>query len=215
MARDYLALQNECLQFGYSTAREGPLFKTWLNEASWDVATRHEWRWLDQTSATSTVAGVNTITVPLSTVMFPKRLRPVAAGQIEPEYVPWDSFADRFQRYPVTTARGVPSAYSFYDDQLIFDPVPDAVYNYTMICQGVPLAMSADTDEPWMPTEHRGVLVSGAMVKMAARDKDFQAVQFWQDQYEGQISKMRMANARVDSGRPHKIPMPRSYGWRD
>jgi hypothetical protein len=212
MARDFLALQDECLQYGYG-ARERDFFKTWLNEANYDVATRHEWRWLDDQVTVATSALNPTVAAPVATIMFPKRMRPTLNTTPEPRYVAWNSYEDGFHRSGDDGARGVPTIYTFYDNQFRFHPTPDAVYNYTTICQMVPTEMVDNTDEPWMPTEHRGVLVSGAMVKMSARDKDFQAVQHWSDQYEGQIAKMRMANSKVDAGRPHKVAMPRHYGW--
>lgn len=212
MARDFVALQNECLQYGYGS-RERDYFKTWLNEANYDVATRNEWRWLQDQVSVATVALNPVVSVPVTDMMFGNRLRPNLSTTPEPTYLAWNSYQDGFHRFGQDDSYGVPRIYTFYDNQLRFYPTPDAVYTYTLISQELPVEMVDDADEPWMPTEHRGVLVSGAMAKMAARDKDFNAVQFWQDQYEGQIAKMRMANNKTDSGRPHKIPMPRHYGW--
>lgn len=212
MARDYLALQDECLQFGYGE-RERPFFKTWLNEASWDVATRGRWRWLDSSTAIATVANTTSVAVASATVMIPERLRPNQTGIKEPDFIPWDSYADRFQRESPTLARGVPTTFSFNDDKLEFYPTPDAVYNYTLYYYGIPAEMSANGDLPWMPVEHRGVLVSGAMMKMAARDKDFTSAQYWSDQYEGQIAKMKTTNVLTYGGAVRRVPMPKNYGW--
>lgn len=212
MARDYLALQNECLQYGYGE-RERPYFKTWINEASWDVASRHRWRWLDTQTTLSTTANVSFVSVPVATIMIPERLRPNQTTISEPEFVPWNTYAERFPREAPTVARGVPTAFSYNDDKLEFYPTPDAVYSYVLYHYGIPTEMTANGDQPWMPTEHRGVLVSGALMKMAARDKDFNAVQYWSDQYEGQISKMLTANMLTYGGAVRKVAMPKNYGW--
>lgn len=213
MARDFLALQNECMQFGYGE-RERPFFKTWLNEASYDVATRHRWRWLDTNTAVTTVANQSFANVPVATIMIPERLRPNQTGLAEPGFIPWNTYADEFMRKPPSATRGAPRSFSFIDDKLEFYPTPDAVYAYTLYYYAAPVEMVADADVPWMPNEQRGVLVSGALMKMALRDKDAQTAQMWQDQYEGQIAKMRTAHMLVNSQTPNKIAMPRNYGWR-
>lgn len=212
MARDFLALQNECLQYGYGE-RERPFFKTWLNEASYDVAGRGRWRWLDFNASVTTTANQESVGLTTALVMFPERLRPYQASLVEPRYVAWDSYESDFHRESPTVNRGMPTVFSYNDDLLYFYPTPDAVYTYRIYGQSPPSEMTADSAVPWMPTEHRGVLVSGAMMKMAARDKDFNAVQYWSDQYEGQIAKMRTTNMLKHSGSPNKVPMPGSYWW--
>lgn len=212
LLRDFEGLQDECLQYGYGE-RERTFFQQWLNEASYDVATRHRWRWLDGQTAIATVAGTTSVAAASATIMIPERLRPTDTGLREPVYVPWDSYANQFPRRPQGDARGVPTHFSFYNDKLEFYPTPDAVYNYMLYYYGIPAPLTLGTQAPWMPIEHRGVLVSGALMKMAARDKDFNAVQYWSDQYEGQIAKMRVANNLVHGGSPNKVPMPKHYGW--
>ncbi|MCW0193392.1 MAG: hypothetical protein OJJ55_19095 [Rhodococcus sp.] len=175
------------------------------------VARAKHWRWLESSSTVSTVADTQTAALP-SNVKYPGRLRPVTAEIQYPDYVDWNTFEYLYPRTAlVDTPSGTPTAWSMYAGSFYFYPIPDAVYQYTFYFWVGPTALSGESDTAPIPLEHEDVLVYGALMFLAAHDKDPAMMSYWQNMYEGQIRELKAHTEFKQYETIRKAAMPSSY----
>lgn len=190
-------------------AQDLPDIKLWINQSYTDVSGRFRWRWLEDLTDIATIASQRYVTFPAVQEIY--RLQPTASGVPEPVYLHPHEFDDDapFRKY--STETGKPQYYTYFEGTLLFDPIPNAIYTYQAWRRLNATAMSADSDEPLIPAEHRYVLAFGALVQAATRDRNLNMVGYYQDQYEGRIRKMKEAEAMVNKQTPNRIAMPEHY----
>jgi hypothetical protein len=196
----------------YATA-DSTNIDTFVNMAYLDVCKRRRWSWLETTTSISTVAGTATVAVPAAVADgYFGRLRPDSTSVTAPEYIPdWEAFDYRTRDAVDTTDRGEPKYYSIMGGSIYFYPTPDAVYAYTLPYWRSPAALTSGT-EPLIPETFHDVLVYGALMLHAGRDKDGQMYSFWQDQYEGQIEELRRRDLSRTQQTKSRARMPDTYG---
>lgn len=205
-------LQTRVKQMGGYGTDDNTRIDAWINIAQEDVASRVEkWSWLEDAVNVSTTAGVQTIAVPAA-VRTVGRLRPVTDNTPAPRYTDWDDFAlGYFNRQAEgTTMVGTPYNYSLYNGNIVFDAIPDDVYTYSLQYYGRISTLTA-SDVSIIPAEDQDVLVYGALMYAAARDKDSSMMAYWQQMYEGKIRSMRVKNKMNQSESIKKIAMPNHY----
>ncbi len=210
----YLQLQNRVITLGGYGETDRTRIKDYINIAQDDVNSRAE-RWAHNEAQVdvSTTPGSQTLTVPAS-VRELLRLRPVTTGLTEPMYQDWNTFSRQHSTSEslIDTNLGVPSVYSLFAGNIIFDVIADSVYTYNAQYLRTPVALVADADLSTIPAIHHDVLVYGALMYSSARTKDSEMVAYWQNMYEGKIKAMKADNKMRQYETIEKVAMPASYG---
>lgn len=211
MALTFLNIQDQVIEYGYGS-NDRDRIKNWINRCYRDIASRYRWTWTQDSISVSTTADQATTTLSTSIDHW-GRLRPAEEGLTVPQFVDWHSFNNDF----IVIAEadldsGVPLFYSLWDSKIYWNPIPDDTYSYTAECWIVPTDLSADANEPLIPATDRDVLVMGACMHAATRDKDWTAAAYWQGQYEGMIAKMKAKTNMRQTETPRRVPMPEEYG---
>jgi hypothetical protein len=206
-------LQDRVMHLGGYGEVDRNRIKVFLNTVYRDIVSRgRRWRWLETSTNLVTVANTQTVNMPAG-VKYPGRLRPGETGLTEPQFIEWHSWVDDFNRRATADRpKGMPKKYSIYEDKFWFDPIPDKVYTYSFnYWRNVTTELSGDNDIPILPTEHHDVLMYGALMLAAARDKDPQMMGYWQDMYEGAQRMLRAHSEFKQAESPVRIPMPDHY----
>lgn len=209
----YLTLQNRVIAMGGYGETDRTRIKDFINVAQDDVCSRSEkWSFLERTTTVTTVAATQTVNIPSGTRTI-GRLRPTTPYSLEPTFLDWFTFDDLYfnREAQATVGTGIPSEYSIFGSKFVFNPVPDAVYTYDFQNWGNATALTSDADVSVIPLEHQDVLVYGALMYLAARDKDPNMMSYWQDMYEGKIRAMRADNKLNQSETIQKVSMPGDY----
>jgi len=97
---------------------------------------------------------------------------------------------------------------------IMFFPIPDSVITYAHDYWHMPTLMSADGDTTLIPDEDEMVLVYGALMRMASRDKDWTAAAYWEAQWDTAIKGMKAAQAMNQFKSAERIPVPSRFGGR-
>ena len=92
------------------------------------------------------------------------------------------------------------------------DPTPDAAYTWRLYYWKAPTTLSG-SQTPDMPIADREILVYGALVRAAERDRQWDAMQAWKQRYDEQLERMKQKDQGLIQGARY-VPMPRSYGGR-
>ena len=214
MALTFKNLQDRAIILGNYGEADRTNLKEMMNTSYYDVCRRRRWTWLEVTTSISTVAGVATVAIPTAASAYSfGRLRPTSTMVWPPEYI--DDFGDfdPLTRLAIDTLeRGEPTFFTMSGANFTFYPTPDAVYQYTVHYWFVPVLLSADADNAVIPDMFRDVIISGALMLHAARDKDPAMYQFYQNQYEGQIEEMRKRDLSRQFQTPSRASMGPAYG---
>lgn len=210
-------LQDRCLDYGYGEVDRNR-FKTWLNEAQMDIMTRRRWSWAGATQTITTSANTQNYTTLTDTaVIYWGRLKPTVSSIPEPRYIDNMTLADDWTRHAQdATDTGMPQAYTIWGSPtttwtLTFFPIPDNVYTYTLYYYRGIVDLSGDSDISIIPSQWRMVLVKGALVAAAERDRDQQAIARRTADYENMIRRMEGADPLTDRESERKARMPRHY----
>lgn len=102
------------------------------------------------------------------------RLRPATANnQPEPRFIDYRKMTPDYHRaYVDPTATGIPSAYTIWQNKLEIFPWPDTTYTFELYYWTGVSDLVNDTDRPLIPAQFRDILVWGALMHAADRDRD-------------------------------------------
>jgi hypothetical protein len=105
------------------------------NLAVRDLYSTRRWRWReDATQSISTVAGNRFTAFAYGTFADLRFLMPTSVtGNSNLEWVDPDADDERFTTYVDPTTKGPPEAFTLRDEQIMWYPYPDAVYNFTVV----------------------------------------------------------------------------------
>lgn len=209
----FLEMQDDVLSRDYGSTADRTNVKRWINDALRDVTGRWRWSWAEFVQTVSSTAGVETITLP-TTLTFLGRLVPANASTPKLTWLDLANLEDGdvgpLNSFNPTTTRGAPKYVSKWANTLYLRPTPDAVYTWTLFGWQTSVALTADADTPAMPPEDRDVLVYGALVRAAERDRNPQMAQYWQTAFDTKLMNMRQKDTN-DRMATRRVPMPGTY----
>lgn len=133
-----------------------------VNQALDEISSEHDWPWLDAVETINTVAGTAGYT-PVATWLRTKQVR------IAEEYpMRLVTLADLETQWP-SSDRGMPGIFTIFASQIVFRPIPDAVYVVTHRYTRTEVDLSTDSDTPLMPAQFHSAIVARATVLAARR----------------------------------------------
>lgn len=180
----YGELQEEVLAHQFSDAKYRPFVKKWLNQGQRRAVIESEMRIQESAQAYTTTAGVAAAVLPVN---FSRIIDLFYEQEIHELLVPMD--VREFDPLPVSQGR--PYAYTIRNDEVVFYPTPDNIYNFTLRYWRLPQDMVNEADTPEIPVQYHELLVAYAMRKAFLREDDFQAAQQWEAVWDKGLLKMR------------------------
>lgn len=139
------------------------------------------------TSATlSTVAGAQGITLPTDWLEF----NDVSLNTDNPTPISFATVEHINSRYP-QTFDGQPVVFSIDGDQLIFGPMPDAIYPISVSYYAKFPALSADGDTNWLLTNFPSIYLFGALAEASPFIFDDNRAVMWEGKYNKDMSELR------------------------
>jgi len=209
----FVNMQDEVIARDYGATAERTNIKLFINDTLREVMAKFRWTWSETTGVVAAVASTESITLPTD-LLWLGRIRP--NDLVSPQLI-WVNPGNLSETSPLNTFnptaaayRGVPKYVTQYGSSLYLDPTSDGSYSWKIYYWKGATTLSADGDEPPLPPEDREVLVYGALVRCAQRDRAFDAAQYWQNQYELKLSDMRVKDT-VATQATRKVPMSRAY----
>lgn len=211
MPMTYLQMQDRVMALGGYGEADRDRIKTFINMTKRDLESRHgRFSWLEKQATINTVAGTATVALP-SDLNTHGRLTPTTTNAPAPRFVEPLSFEHDSDDHEASTTRGVPQEYTVRNGTYIFRPIPDAVYTYTVKYWKFSAELTGNSDTTDIPETHEDILIYGALMHHAARDKDPQMMAYWQDMYEGKVRSLRFQSKQNQYDNVNKIPLPAHY----
>ena len=215
MPTTFTDIVTEALARDYGANTDTTNMGLFVNDANAEVHAAFRWSWAETFSTLTSVAGTETLTVPAD-LLYVGRIRPNDAVSpeliyLDPGLINEDSPLAEFN--PTAAGqRNVPRYITRWGSNFYLDPTPDAVYTWRLYYWKAPTTLSG-VQTPDMPVADREVLVYGALVRAAERDRQWDAAQFWKQRFDEKLEQMKQKDqALVQSAR--YVSMPRSYGRR-
>lgn len=181
-----LKQQLQDLGYGSDTAAQQLDF---INATYREIHSRERWPFLEAIDQTqSTVAGTPAYTPPMANWRNIDAIRldqPAAQNYFSMDYMDPQSFFDA--QHLDQNFTGMPEVWTMYASQVWFYPIPDAAYRVSYYYIAEPADLASDSDVPLIPVAFHDVLVAGALVRSAQRQRDYLTEEIWQSKYADSI----------------------------
>lgn len=177
------------------------ILTAFINEALAEIATEHDWPWL-QDSETGTIgagstyftpgvsvvyAGTENVTITVSTNVIPLQMR---------------TYDELLQLYP-TTQQGQPEAWAVKFEKVQLRPIPDASYVYIHTFIKGEKTLASGSDVPYMPDNYAAALINLTVYIALGRSKEDSRAVAALNHYNAWLSKM--LDNRRRNRRPGRI----------
>lgn len=186
------AMQQLLQDHGYTTDTAAPQLD-FLNAAYREIHSQSRWPFLETVnSAQSTVVGQQTYVPPMTDWRNIDAIRisqPAISNYVPIEYKDPQELMDMAWVNPTETA--TPRYWTMYASEIWFFPTPDGVYNITYYYIKEPADLVLGTDIPALPVPYHDVIVSGAICRIAFRERDWIALELWTQKYADGLTKMK------------------------
>jgi hypothetical protein len=170
-----------------------------INEALTEIATEHDWPWLQTAETLSTVAGTSYVT-PAATWTGTRYVTITVGGVTLP--LSRRTFDELLDSYTTTTP-GRPEAWSIEQDRIELRPIPDSVYTITHGLLRAEKVLASGSDTPYMPDAYASAIVNLTVAIALGRSKEDSRAIAAQAHYDRWLGKM-LDNRRRDR-RPSRI----------
>jgi len=189
----------------------------WVRDAWIDIQNeREDWLWMQRRFTASLTASSSTYSAAslgLSRVgrwdtgrpsFRPMWIYDPATGQSDENdipFIPYDSWMKTYERGAHDESR--PTCWSISpQNELLFGPVPDKAYTirggYTLAAQ----ELTADSDEPEMPSQYHRVIIAEAIALVSRSDEVIETL----TTYKGQYDRLRSALVNSQTNTPGPLP---------
>ena len=178
-----------------------------INEAYREIHRARRWPFLEAIDTSSnTAAGTPSYAIPMSNWRNLDAVRlswPADLTQnLMIDYMEPQDLFDRQQNDPTVAT---PQYWTMYAQQLWFYPIPDQAYQIKIFYIIEPPDLADDADVPLVPVAYHDLLVTGALFRSAARQRDFINMELWQakwgsdlrDLEEEYLIKQRQTSSQV------------------
>lgn len=191
MQLSQLRTQMQDLGYGADTVTQQNDF---LNAAYREIHGQMRWPFLETIAANADSTAVGTMSYTPSITNWRnldavRIAQPAQLNWISIEYMSPQDLFDMAQVNPTETA--TPRYWTMYASKVHFFPVPDDVYQITYYYIAEPPDMAADSDVPVLPLPYHDVIVSGAICRMAFRQRDWIGLELWTQKYADGLTKMK------------------------
>lgn len=171
---------------GYDSSPSAVLIDA-INQAYMRVTAMRRWDWQEVTATATLTAGTDSVTTTLQHVDA-VRLSDLTTGTyVAPTYMELHRL--RAQSHEDTGNTGIPKYWSFGDGKVYVFPDADVAYQVTMDGRdtGAPYAAGATTD---FPVRYQHVLLWGATVALAFRQRDLASASMAEQQFQDGLNAM-------------------------
>lgn len=178
-----LDITNKVLSYGFSSARYLDDVQDWINEAQSYIVRQANIPTANVTHSFSVTEGDNSYTLPSD---FAR----IIDVYIEDEEDVLEEIAlNEFDGLDPDD-EGTPIVYIVIGSTMYFAPTPDNSYTIKMRYYKLPTTMGA-TDTPSIPEQYEYLLESYALHKAFRRESDFEASQFYRNQFFEDLARLK------------------------
>ena len=103
------------------------------------------------------------------------------------EYMPPQELFDLVH---VDQSAGTPEFWTQVDDKIYWYPIPDKAYTLSIVFKDTPTEITATNQTPVWPSTYHDILTYGVAADMAARERDFESRDRFEQIYETRIADM-------------------------
>jgi len=168
-----------------------------INAAYREVHSSLRWPFLETVAqnAQATVPSTQAYTPPMTNwrnIDAVRIAQPNIANFISIEYMDPQQLFDMSWVNPTETA--TPRYWTMYASQIWFFPIPDDIYEISFFyCIEPPDlgTVNGDNDVPLIPIAYHDVLVSGAICRMAFRQRDWIGLELWTSKYAQDMTRLK------------------------
>ena len=155
------------------------------------IGLRH-WDWLEsENSSVPTIAATDTyaLATPIPDLLHIDAVRlSQTVERLPMDWMPYEELRDYIHEY---TTVGTPVFWSHRATNVIrIWPSPDGVYTLPSDYIKDPPDLVTDADQSLIPAAYEDILVWGAIVELAYRERDWYAIEFAQQQYTTRLNEM-------------------------
>lgn len=181
-----------------------------INSARRRIIGKRRWSFLETTGTVVTVAGISTVSLAsLSTLQNVDSVRiEVGTDYPEIEYLPPERLRDLAHD---DRDQGTPEYWTRYGSTLRFYPTPDRVYTATVAYTIEAASLVNDGDACVIPKTYMDVVVWGAVMEMAARERDWTQYDRAHAQFVTRLAEME--GAYLIRQRQSSTHVARSMSW--
>lgn len=184
MLATFLDVQNEVLNFGFN---DGPQvnrtrIKNWINEAQRQIAREVEGPEFQSTYSLTLIPGTYAYSLPADFL----RAQVVAYPAQNTTMNPMD-LKDFFQANPSQVA-GPPQNYALDGSTLLLFPNPSTADTISLYYLANPPVLVNDTDVPVLNGDYLHLLVDYAVRKAFEAEDDYEAAQYFEQQYKNDLA---------------------------
>lgn len=210
---NYVALQDECLNYGFSSTAYRARVARWLNEGYDVLQRRHGLKEQEQVTSVTATPGTGVVAVSgafeldrivscVLTGVDPAPLEPIERHAYDE--LPSDT-TGRPTQYAVLTSAGDLST-GFKGFSLLLWPVPDSAYVIGLIFSRI-YSMTADTDIPdRIPPNRHDVLVHYAVSKAYLSEDDPEMARVHMDMFNRQAAEIATSRKHPVQDGPVQVP---------
>ena len=198
----YLQMQDEVLAYGFDIGVYRNRVKVWLNDAQSEIARRIEIPELFTGQATVTVPGTQAYTlnidiVRIDFVFMYNRPSPTSAERMA---LTPSTYKDVIT-YTAEANRGFPEVYALDSASIIFAPIPDAAYNFTVGYYKRPVDLVADSDVSSLTGDYHKAIIRYAVAEAYMAEDDNEMHNYHMGRFEKTLMDMRTdRQAEIDDG---------------
>lgn len=95
---------------------------------------------------------------------------------------------------------GTPRVVAVVGDNILFAPIPDREYTFTLTYWQGFTPLTDDESTNWVLTEHPDAYLFGALSEVAPYMKDDERIPVWVDRFQVALEEMRLAQVRMQFG---------------
>lgn len=157
-----------------------------------DVNGRRRWPWTEgviTTIDTTASQGYTTFAALTGFVAFDSvRITYSTTDRPPIEHLPAQELLELVHADP---SPGTPEYWTQLDDKIYWYPIPDKAYDVSVVYKDTPTEITATNQTPVWPSTFHDILTYGIAADMAARERDWESRDRWEQIYETKIAEMR------------------------
>lgn len=192
-----LEITNRVLGYGFSSARYLDDVQAWINEGQNLVVRQANIPTAVTSSVITTTANDNSYSLPSDFA------RIIDIFQTNEEDVLEEIALYDFDQLDPND-KGEPIRYIVIGQTIYLAPIPDGVYSFTLRYYKLPVTMTAN-DSPEISTEYEHLLETYALSKAFRRESDFEAAQYYRNQFFEDLARVKGEIQRNTHYKPSQV----------
>lgn len=197
----YGEMQTEVLEHQLNDTKYRPSVKRWLNEAQARIARQASVPSLYVVTDLPWSAGHNHAALPED---YARKVEVADATDQENWRLLFPMELSDFDSLP--DSEGTPTDYVIIGEDLYLYPTPESVSLISLSYYRIPAEMSADGDEPEIPSDYHYLLPYWALYRCFSRENDIEQATYWKNEWLTELEKLKGEQHYQGQDSPRQLP---------